>query len=759
MASSWGRPSEPPVNEAPGEKRQQYSQKDWFSRWESQKVSSFEELAKHIERDPYRALFGRSNSLLGWLDGRSAISRSAGTSQAESGARSVRPQPEKVQQRPFWPKTWTYVRTSTVDTQEYDIDPITLRKVPKQRPMTSSCTNASRNAENETVSIPVKKSRQTASTNRNETKIPSAQAEISANQKTHQDWLVHEGFREKEQDPNSLRGNLAKAETRHQPSRIESALDRQVRIDGPEQCHKSNVKVEYNPKENKEDDVDLLRASDVRASAGSGSRMTKEDPSVKAARQRALAESYEKRPSELNSMLAAEMACKQLRQPLNDAAVNSDRDSKPTTTADTSKTSPRGKAVLTSSQVGVIRAKLVPLKTKIDVLSEDYAALRRQLLVEKRRIEEASKKKAARRACEMLDQEVKSQQDAMKAIELRDSRSSEETKVSPKVPHEELHGEGDMASNVHEFAGRARWYKRKAPHAQCEMDAKLDRLAKEKTFVGQIREIYEDTYGPISTFHRQPPPNTGGKSLNKSSVGDFGEAQVSSVVTQHPFPDAHSGVTDSPTPNVPSMPEQASLVPKTVYYRILAYDSASQKVNSATTSSQTPFAGEKPLTPLQALNGLQNPGKFLPHLMVLHNKGYDIISGAKNTLILKKVRDGIASKEDYFGRPNPIDGTTTPEVSAGNFASPTGFVNHNPIIPPEEREPQRSQHPRSTDRVQREEEVFSASRRSWQEGKRTTKKDKGKVKRGKMLKHMLLAGTFTAAACYSAGVIFEMMSV
>ena len=853
---------------------------DWYGRWERQKMRQYNEFVRKIEQDPYQALFGASNRWLGWLNATHSSSKRPENPQARSYAkdsftraedsiRSTNPGKTSTNVGEAQPPRIDESRSPPSEEQDYEIDPITLRKVPKEtsKPDSGIKSRLSKTDE-KTASIPIKKfdgsGRAVGFSISSTSSAPRPEASFD---QTPQDWLSQEGFRARkiQIDTDGGMGFVSKA-VRAEGSKIESALDRHIKSNDSALTQLRNPTAHYKSKETTRDDIDLLRASDITASAGSASRMVKETPPVNEPRQRILEKQYEQRSSEMDDRLAKEVADRK-SGPASDhqtiassANVLSDPEDLPSTACPVKLVSAQTGSNLTSTHVSRTRAKLVPLKAKIDLLKVDYDGLRRKLLEEKRRMEGIAKKRAARKAGEMLDQEVKAQQAAMYAVEVRHSEDFEEHKPTVTVSHEELHGEGDMASNVHEFAGRARWYKRKAPHAQCKMDAKLQELASEKAFVSEIRGIYEDTYGTIDTEHRQPYTAQRDTKMADSSNEGTTDPQLLNIITQdwgerleHGVKEilpiekemAHelrslaftmedcrqraSGETDqqrkdlimkeaidaasesgtrvisaglrlalfhgpldanalrrsliaaarfagidlasdlSPSTSTPtaavaqslheSPAAEVSSEPSTkTYYRILAYDSSLQKVSSAKTSSQTPFVGEKPLSPLQALNQLQNPGKFLPHLISLHNKGYDIISGANDILMLKKVREAVISKDDYYGRPNPVDGTTTPEVSTGNFASPTGFVNHNPVLPPDEEEPQQSVPHRATDKVRREEDVFSGTtRRTWQEGKRSSKKDKRKLRRRRTIRRMLLTGTMTAVACYATGVVFEMM--
>ena len=853
---------------------------DWYNRWEAQKTKQLEDFARRLEQDPYHALFGASNRWLGWLDRSTCDTRPAaqarGKPQDDMHDDSLQSHPRD--KKSHQPGSSTLMQDSVLSRtgqlteskqEDYDIDPITLRKVPKKVILSHQETVKPSPSEQSPVRIPVKKfkvNHEDGSTAQIPA-IPSSQADAAATQSS-QDWLAQEGFRA--QSHSSSVDTNKRTETQ----RMESALDRHINGDnfgrtGRKQPLKSHV-----AEETTKDDVDLLRASNIRASAGRRGQPAQVDPIDKLVHLRSLEKTHEQRQLELDRRLALETDQPKVHSGATTSAAKMGIETTPKVDSksniETNHFAMQQASRLTSSQVGRIRAKLVPLKTKIDVLKGDYVALRKQLLEEKRRVAESAKRAVARRAREMLDREIDAQQHAMQAFESRHKTTGESDKhspsVAPSVAHEELHGEGDMASNVHQFADRARWYKRKAPHAQDETEAKLRRLAQEKAFVGELREIYEDVYGKIDTKHHQPALPATQPDQSRSTVSDTAAPEWMNLVTQETPPElqatqegdvelgawvplarriwkANSSMISSlkvahqrasaesdvleknrimnegrlaasgssaemvsaglqllisagqlendrvrkilkeiPYFNPPKLnlnaaarstipaPQEAisesnwspsaTDEPLATSYRILAYDNSAQRVTSAKISSQAPFVGENPLTPLQALSTLHNPGKFLTHLTALHNTGYDIVSGANDVLVLKKVREAIPVKEESVGRPNPIDGTTAPEVSTGNFASPTGFVNHNPVIPPEEQSRQKPHPNRASSKVRREEDVFSGSNQSnLQEGKRLNKREKRRVRARKAFKEMFLNGLFVAAACYWIGVAFETMHV
>ena len=187
-------------------------------------------------------------------------------------------------------------------------------------------------------------------------------------------------------------------------------------------------------------------------------------------------------------------------------------------------------------------------------------------------------------------------------------------------------------------------------------------------------------------------------------------------------------------------------------YKILAYDPTMQSISTAeTTSIVTDTASA--LTPAEVLLRLSNPAKFFPHFKPLQEQGYEIVSGSGDVLVFRKVRRASppttttqqqSDLQDYRKKvTNPVDGMQSRPVAAtGNFASPTGFVNHD--LPVSSDPPFKS----NID-VRREEPVFSG-KSTWQEdaeGSRSKSKGKGK--------RLLIGAAWVAACSYAVGVVAE----
>lgn len=157
-------------------------------------------------------------------------------------------------------------------------------------------------------------------------------------------------------------------------------------------------------------------------------------------------------------------------------------------------------------------------------------------------------------------------------------------------------------------------------------------------------------------------------------------------------------------------------------YKVLAYDSGNDMMSSATTTTSVlpGSAKERPLGIPEALSQLYQPARFVPHFAELQSDNFQAIAATREVIVFRKVKDSeeSAKKVEHDGGSsvgledhglnalrssleketrksrqtksdvNPIDGTRRRhlEPTTGNFASPTGFVNHDPVFPAENKD-------------------------------------------------------------------------
>ncbi|KAI9876966.1 MAG: hypothetical protein M1830_005187 [Pleopsidium flavum] len=721
------------------------------------------------------------------------------------------------------------------------------------------------------------------------------------------------------------------------PPRIESSLDRQQR-DGPKV--KKKVKsdefreLRYNDNESKAEDIDLLRASDVRASSGLTGKPRKETNEEKQQRRKKLEDDFYK-PQGLETQYAEEMAAQ--------AVARKRYKAKRVDAEDGYDTKPQG---LETSYLNVISSQEPPM-SETDAFGYDLKpqgleiSYERELensvpKLEKSYVAEVQRQAAAMRDAEIdgfdkkpqgletsfareqepqglethYAREVAAHKALLEAAEVdgfsrepqgletsfaRESKqtaamsSSTQGVEAQKVALEDVEvgkidkmrqgcdatyvaemqqtpGEGDMSANVHEFAGRDRWYKKKAPHATEGATTSL----REKTSDKQIGGSYEGSSEGFSsklrhgnfrvTFENKTPDagvkrgleayddklgsqayqfHTGqdsleadilaqskdhsAKSVTLAKVARYGSktspealamrweeeeqklheeiketndllsevqeelAKISASKKRSSSTDAVGHEAQEATGTFPSSPgfqkhsaapsvapdisavkakQDATIVKERTraVYRILAYDASTQDITTATTTSSTTSPSEAPVSLSEAMSRLANPAKFLPYFRTLEASGYEVVSGSGDVLVFRRFRDAeeqisvepamTSNPFSDFRRPmNPIDGTTT---QTGNFASPTGFVNHDAVFPPalsEQAPSPRASTTQTGGKVRREEGVFSGSSRRWQDGDSGQHKPKGGVR--KAARRIFWVGVWTAGCCYAVGVVAE----
>lgn len=233
--------------------------------------------------------------------------------------------------------------------------------------------------------------------------------------------------------------------------------------------------------------------------------------------------------------------------------------------------------------------------------------------------------------------------------------------------------------------------------------------------------------------------------------------------------DQESKPASTPQPSIPRV------------YKVLAYDPSTDTITTATTLTPLlPLTSEPPIPLPTALSKLSNPGKFLPYLP----PAFEPITSTANLLILRETSDSttaspaamapqsfasaaqprfatsqrtedspassvtssITSSGHSNHRINPVDGTTIPlpEAPTGNFASPTGFVNHDGLSAPEEEPP-----PPPPNTLILKPEERGAGRE--EEGGRRERR------RGGGVAGVVKTAIWATAVCYVAGVVGESM--
>lgn len=167
----------------------------------------------------------------------------------------------------------------------------------------------------------------------------------------------------------------------------------------------------------------------------------------------------------------------------------------------------------------------------------------------------------------------------------------------------------------------------------------------------EIKTIYEDEYGSITTKHRQdtqPPDLTQEEELAAMSLGGIPEispasfdggiiAEPAESLNASTHPEAFSG-----TPSNSAASTTAALPAKESIYTILALDPTTDMITRATTASTAKAEAEEPIPILAALKKVAQPALFANYLPQLHLQGFEPISSSENLIVLKKLHDGRA---------------------------------------------------------------------------------------------------------------------
>ena len=412
--------------------------------------------------------------------------------------------------------------------------------------------------------------------------------------------------------------------------------------------------------------------------------------------------------------------------------------------------------------------------------------------------------------------------------------SPEQTSFGPEaitqtVPNDgrPIIGEGDLSANATKFFNKSPLFGQSRHDVGRRDVEESERKERDKKLIKEVQAIYEDRYGTLDTKHRQPQIETDladvlsdtalqegfatqDKTIDTSSYASQispGSTQATAQEQPQDWPELTLSTSDETGPNVYKDPEelamyleeqeqilheevkegsdllyelelelgglqrarettgsttaselsssQASSPSETVVYKVVAFDPLSQEMSTAITNSSgaSPPSTEKFLSPPEVLLRLTSPAQFLPYLRPLQEEGFELVAGGGDVMVFKKVREpepapALAEKPPHYTAINPIDGTTT-----GNFASPTGFVNHDAVLPPSFSEAV-STSPidySASPKVTREEEVFSG--RKMQEREKEPQKENGTVR--KTARRVFLVGLWVAGCSYAVGVVSE----
>ncbi|KAK6436087.1 hypothetical protein LTR95_007725 [Oleoguttula sp. CCFEE 5521] len=284
-----------------------------------------------------------------------------------------------------------------------------------------------------------------------------------------------------------------------------------------------------------------------------------------------------------------------------------------------------------------------------------------------------------------------------------------------------MQGEGDFCTNVTKWADSSKWYKQTSHNASPKVE-QVDNKTKDRELVNAVRRLYENRYGVIDTEHRQVKEDARDGWLAKHDekvVYDFQDDGLEAQLRDQPAvktAPATENAANAPTPvtSAESSDVATSATADSTalewdhppVYKVLAYDSGNDMMSTATTSSWLTETDEKPLSITHALDQLYQPARFVSAFAEMQDQGYQVVHAGKDVLVFKKVKrespvvvearephgwteiEAATRSEVEAPSVNPVDGMTKPhdEVrpATGNFASPTGFINYDPVREPNE---------------------------------------------------------------------------
>lgn len=230
-------------------------------------------------------------------------------------------------------------------------------------------------------------------------------------------------------------------------------------------------------------------------------------------------------------------------------------------------------------------------------------------------------------------------------------------------------------------------------------------------------------------------------------------------------------------------------------YKVLAYDSGNDIIKNEDMPSNA-TQHEQPISISHALSQLYQPARFVSHVASLQSESYQVVSASRDLLVFRKVAPKPTPAEpaekaaeatsktsalpvENASKPsktstaqvNPIDGTSSRDwipPPTGNYASPTGFVNYDPVFPltpaadaPEPTTTTNAKQTRKDHIVRREETVFSGTKRERRSLARLLELEHRERQRRRgtwrhRVRFALSVGATSAALMYALGVGAEL---
>ena len=250
---------------------------------------------------------------------------------------------------------------------------------------------------------------------------------------------------------------------------------------------------------------------------------------------------------------------------------------------------------------------------------------------------------------------------------------------------------------------------------------------------------------------RRKSMNAQPESMSPEAVSERQQAGVAKTLPRMALPDRTAA----------SAPKSTSPKTTPAMYKVLAYDSSTLQVTTATTTSSlaATVSGdgdlETPQNPTEVLARLNNPAKFMPYFQNLEEQGYEIVSGGGDILVFKKVRDAVVASAADTKNPSPMQDTL--ESLAGPERDAATVLDEIPATPA----PAPTAPPVRPAKVKRQEDVFSGSGTKWHEEESQSSSSTGQASEGawfrfrRGVRRVFFTGLATAGVAYTIGAVAE----
>jgi hypothetical protein len=583
--------------------------KDFYRLMKKDSDEAYKLLSRFIEKDPYRALFGWKGQFGAWNPwaGRSQIPKvfaklkqqlnaysEGNLSTSEKSSMAVKSTTTSVKDESTNSSPPQYTTTTEVET--FRIDPITLKKVPLSGSASNNGQNDDlahllQNNNSQSQDISVKKVEPMNMTDLGEKEIQALAPRRQTPAPTlagfaNQPWLIKEGFKQQPVSESISTNDMTspQPEDLAKSSKLEPSLDKFV-----SKSKETGKKLEYNPVEDQTEDIDLLRASDIRAAAG----RLKQKPVQSHEEAQKRRQVLEKEFSEASSQYTEKM--KKIYDELASKRILPQNLDKPLSVPES--------------------------KVETPNLHDDMT---RKTSTKSSNGSEGGKKNG------------KSQDDTSVVVGILKSMNTLHTRLSKL--------EARMDESPLRNHSATKIVKSQDAAIPQSSGVKID----EQDFPSdeQKQPIFEPTESKQGIGHAETEPLAVKQIIPKASSPASESHTTNDQKAQSAKKKApKSNLTTSSTEIITNKP------PETTYiYKVLALDRNTNTVAAATTTSSIHETSTPLRSASSILTHLDKPIEFFKHMEILEAQGYQLISGNRGTLVYRKrIQDGEVTSQGQSG--------------------------------------------------------------------------------------------------------------